>query len=581
MPIDFSLLSREELEEELKVRGIIARGIEGTKALSHYVTEEQLGRRANPLPLPSVRLNNEMAECRNKFESLKVSVEEMVDARKDITDSAPLVRLWHLESKVARLCAAYPGTESVLTIQKDIQSLISHLSPQSPDPILEDVEELPANTTSGSRDPEFRGFTTPAANVLNDFINNSMRGARKKTSQTGGIPTARGFNSGQPPPNNSNATGTSNTSAFRPHRTFNVGNGNGPPNAANAQRVPIVAAQQIHADPINQRVHVPVLGLPPRFNLGHVMSKWPVRFPGSTKVPIDEFIFRVENLAVADNIPLPSLMIGLHFLLEKGPSDFYWNYLRKNHEATWDQVRAALLERYATLDSDVEIRKAIADRRQIPGEDFGEFSLAIENLANRLRRPMDEGEIIDYLRQNMSHRLQTALMLHPTYTIRELQAHSRRFEKLWEVQSLSLRRPVGRVHELEKSFNNFQLQDTGAVPVHPVLAHNEFAGYTAATSNPVYDPTRVVEAFRPHPPPPQVAPNPNRGEYLVCWNCQDIGHTFIDCVATRTVFCYGCGAKNVYKPQCAACNSGNSRRGGSGSGRPNPFTVLKKEDNHQ
>lgn len=38
-----------------------------------------------------------------------------------------------------------------------------------------------------------------------------------------------------------------------------------------------------------------------------------------------------------------------------------------------------------------------------------------------------------------------------------------------------------------------------------------------------------------------------------CWNCDQIGHFWDDCVQSRTVFCYGCSTKNVYKPQCARC----------------------------
>lgn len=557
MPIDFSLLSRDELEEELLVRSIVGKGVEAIRKLNNMVTQEQTGERVNPLPLPTTRLNQEMADCREKFDALCRSVQEAVDAGKDVADSASVVRLWHLESKVARLLAAYPGTDAVLSLQKEIQGLISKLSTLASESVGEETV-VPNINASASAQSEFRGFDSPTANVVNDFITNSMRVGRAKTAKRGGPNTRYTFRPEYPP-----GAGETNTAV---PVTF-------------AQQEPYGAAQAGRAAAGNEGAHIPVYGQPHRFNLGHTMSRWPVRYPGTSNIPIDEFIFRVENLAAADNIPLPSLMIGLHFLLEKGPSDFYWNYLRKNNAATWDQIKAALLERYATLDSDVEIRKAIADRRQMPGEEFGEFSLAIENLANRLRRPMDEGEIIEYLRQNMSHRLQTALMLHPTYTIRELQAHSRRFEKLWEVQSHSSRRPAGRVNELEEPFNNLQLYD--AVPGHPALAGNELAAYAPNTLR--YEPSGVVEALRSRQTTAPGASNPNRGDYVVCWNCLEMGHTFVDCVAARTVFCYGCGAKNTYKPQCVGCNAGNARRAGviAGTSRPNPFTLPKKDDNPQ
>lgn len=40
-----------------------------------------------------------------------------------------------------------------------------------------------------------------------------------------------------------------------------------------------------------------------------------------------------------------------------------------------------------------------------------------------------------------------------------------------------------------------------------------------------------------------------------CWNCDQLGHHWQDCLYDRTVFCYGCGAKQVYKPNCLKCNA--------------------------
>ncbi|KAH8391468.1 hypothetical protein KR200_005498, partial [Drosophila serrata] len=41
--------------------------------------------------------------------------------------------------------------------------------------------------------------------------------------------------------------------------------------------------------------------------------------------------------------------------------------------------------------------------------------------------------------------------------------------------------------------------------------------------------------------------------FLICWNCRKEGHRYQDCTAPRKVFCYGCGARNTYKPSCQRC----------------------------
>ncbi|KNE86931.1 hypothetical protein PSTG_19700, partial [Puccinia striiformis f. sp. tritici PST-78] len=48
---------------------------------------------------------------------------------------------------------------------------------------------------------------------------------------------------------------------------------------------------------------------------------------------------------------------------------------------------------------------------------------------------------------------------------------------------------------------------------------------------------------------------------LFCWNCRKEGHKFQDCMGVRSVFCFGCGLADTYKPTCPKCNSGNFQRG--------------------
>lgn len=45
--------------------------------------------------------------------------------------------------------------------------------------------------------------------------------------------------------------------------------------------------------------------------------------------------------------------------------------------------------------------------------------------------------------------------------------------------------------------------------------------------------------------------------HLTCWNCSQSGHRYQDCLADNTIFCYGCGAPSIYKPNCSKCNSGS------------------------
>ena len=44
-----------------------------------------------------------------------------------------------------------------------------------------------------------------------------------------------------------------------------------------------------------------------------------------------------------------------------------------------------------------------------------------------------------------------------------------------------------------------------------------------------------------------------------CWNCQVLGHSFIECPEKRRFFCFKCGMDGVASPNCPNCQ-GNLRR---------------------
>ena len=52
---------------------------------------------------------------------------------------------------------------------------------------------------------------------------------------------------------------------------------------------------------------------------------------------------------------------------------------------------------------------------------------------------------------------------------------------------------------------------------------------------------------------------------LVCWNYDHEGHVWDMCLRERKLFCYGCGLKNAYKPQCPSCNVSKSENLKKGS----------------
>lgn len=215
---------------------------------------------------------------------------------------------------------------------------------------------------------------------------------------------------------------------------------------------------------------------------------------------------------------------------------------------------------YSPTDTDLETFDKIRSRKQRPGESFAKFSVAISLLASRLRNPLSEPERLEHLRANMSVGLKNALLFHPTRSVHELQELAKRFEKLASLQSDRAPQLSRRISEIDSNpYIDQYSQDRFPVPTTD---------------------TNLAEQYTIEAVSKPSAPIPNRVDFLICWNCDDMGHTYADCVvSTRNVFCYGCGAKNTYKPSCAKCTPGNLRKDGTSQPPSRPTQILTRAPN--
>lgn len=285
------------------------------------------------------------------------------------------------------------------------------------------------------------------------------------------------------------------------------------------------------------------------------MAKWPLRFSGGPKdLPVDEFVFRVETLARLSFLPQAALTLGLHQLLTGAASSWYWVYIKNEPNSSWNHTRRALALAFPSTVSDAAIRRMIMDRVQRPGERFTEFLLAIQELEVRLGNRMSELDLVETLKRNMLPHVQDRLLFMPVQSIQDLQQCVHMVEELAQSQSevQHLRRGQLRIHEL----------------VAPLPVPDEYV----AMPPPNYDWTVPPPPGMRFFPPQQLNPDQEIGalsnEYTRCWNCDELGHTYLDCSANRIIFCYGCGEKKVIRPQCPRCSVRALQGNGRGSVRP-------------
>ena len=132
-------------------------------------------------------------------------------------------------------------------------------------------------------------------------------------------------------------------------------------------------------------------------------------------------------------------------------------------------------------------------------------------------------------------------------TVEELRVLCQRFEQMWEQTGYDPRRfneasiPRRRiVNELSHELERMKIAST--INLENCVSHNH-----------IYNQNDVdgegINAFR------KTQSNSDSANVkIICWNCKDLGHRYQDCQEEfLDVFCFGCGAANVRKPNCQAC----------------------------
>lgn len=293
----------------------------------------------------------------------------------------------------------------------------------------------------------------------------------------------------------------------------------------------------------------------------------------------EDFIFRVERQAQLHGVTERALVIGIGNLLTERAAQWYWTYQRQNGNATWVELKRAFIQRYAPhRDTDYEIRSKIEARKQQATEKFNDFCQDVEALAVRLIRRMPEDELVEVLRRNMQMPLRKALWRTETPTIARLLQYCSEYERFCnEEQQQMLRRPM-RVSEVAVDEPYGQHCDPRMQQYDPRMQHYdprmqqydprmhqydqqelyeqqyETAVQQVAGATVEDGATAYVEAMQSG----KVAVK--RSEFLICWNCQDIGHLFSKCPKPQmAVFCFTCGLKGAITLTCPKCSL-NPRR---------------------
>lgn len=254
--------------------------------------------------------------------------------------------------------------------------------------------------------------------------------------------------------------------------------------------------------------------------ISNTISNWRIKFTGSPNdLPLEDFIFRVNCMTSQSLNGNFGLLSQFAHLLFSGPAlSFYWRVHRTVRDLDWYELCSRLQERYQDQRTDRDIKDAMRRRKQGSNESFDEFLDAMLSIADSLREPMSDSEIAVEVRYNLRAELQHELLHIDTSDLASLRRECHRHEEF--LRSI---RPQYR-SALKRSF------------VNSLQAEEKSDSETEEAQE------AVVCAIR-------------SSDNSKCWNCEEPGHRYHDCLQARRVFCYGCGAVDVYKPNCEKCKT--------------------------
>lgn len=256
-----------------------------------------------------------------------------------------------------------------------------------------------------------------------------------------------------------------------------------------------------------------------------VMSNWKLKFNGGLNgLSVDNFIYRVEALTgqtLQGNFDL--LCGNASSLFDGKANDWFWRYHRSVPGIRWNALCRALREQYQDSRTDIDIRELIRERKQKPNESFDAFYESIIALTDRLHTPLSNDTLVEILRRNLLPEIQHEILNLEIKSLQFLRDTCRRREFFMQDMRRRHGFVVAKPNPMGKRISELDVPETD-IEDHQNLAFEEISAVG-----------------------------------LVCWNCNKNGHRYQECLSDRTIFCYGCGTPDTYKPNCQKCNSKNSK----------------------
>lgn len=347
------------------------------------------------------------------------------------------------------------------------------------------------------------------------------------------------------------------------------------------------------------------------------VHNWPFKFKGEKDTTsLNTFLDRVETFARSEGLSDDILLKSVKHLLLDDALDWYGRAVAQHRLYSWEAFKNEIRKEYLPSSYSQILKLEAIFRYQAPNESFSKYYRDISALFRFVQPPMSEEEKYFIVKKNMNGDYATIVTAARPHSLAEMVEICSSYDETRMLLNRQKRLSIPHNSLLEPSFatpssNRPQQMNQGPPRfgrVHAVNTEEELIqndnGYseqqqggaqksadetarTPADSQRAVDKedwkqkflelSEQVNALRlrqdtredrgqrsqqnqqprqnMEQSQPQVQEQRRAG--LVCWNCDEDGHRFMDCPKPQAVmFCYRCGHKGYSLRNCPTCRAG-------------------------
>lgn len=273
------------------------------------------------------------------------------------------------------------------------------------------------------------------------------------------------------------------------------------------------------------------------------VDKFGINFDGNLqRLTVEEFIFRLECLQTQYGIPWEEVLRDFRLLVSGPALEWFWYAQRLKNFSSWSHLREALMCQYRTTKSTFEAMRELVDRKQVVNEPIDVYFHNMAQLRARLVQPISDLDMVNILKVNVKENIKVIVYPMSISTVEMLRTECKEAERNFPRRE---QRPIQMNSRPARHVNEMYVGEYGRLETD-------------------FQPdVEEVAAIRFN--------QQQQTRQLVCWNCREGGHVFMDCPSSeRALFCYRCGKPNTITPKCPNCQQGNHRRGVEKIGEPRP-----------